>query len=88
MSGRVSRGEIALLAAGLIVGEANRDVFDEAAVEQEGARLREFKGEGDRQYLTGLKLGGERTLAEALVPNRSMASLAAAATWGWLAMPR
>ena len=30
--------------------------------EQEGVRLREFKGEGDRQYLTGLKLGGERTL--------------------------
>jgi hypothetical protein len=30
--------------------------------EQEGNKLREFKGEGDRQYLTGLKLGGERTL--------------------------
>jgi len=30
--------------------------------ESEGNRLREFKGEGDRQYLTGLKLGGERTL--------------------------
>jgi len=28
----------------------------------EGNRLREFKGEGDRQYLTGLKLGGQRTL--------------------------
>ena len=32
------------------------------AQESEGNRLREFKGEGDRQYLTGLKLGGERTL--------------------------
>ena len=32
------------------------------AEESEGNRLREFKGEGDRQYLTGLKLGGERTL--------------------------
>jgi hypothetical protein len=32
------------------------------AEENEGNRLREFKGEGDRQYLTGLKLGGERTL--------------------------
>jgi hypothetical protein len=32
------------------------------AEEAEGNRLREFKGEGDRQYLTGLKLGGERTL--------------------------
>jgi hypothetical protein len=30
--------------------------------EAEGNRLREFKGEGDRQYLTGLKLGGDRTL--------------------------
>ncbi len=27
-----------------------------------GERVRSFKGEGDRQYLTGLKLGGERTL--------------------------
>ena len=27
-----------------------------------GQRARAFKGEGDRQYLTGLKLGGERTL--------------------------
>ena len=32
--------------------------------EQDGAgeQIREFRGEGDRQYLTGLKLGGERTL--------------------------
>ena len=28
----------------------------------EGNMLREFQGDGDRQYLTGLKLGGERTL--------------------------
>ena len=28
----------------------------------EGNKLREFQGEGDRQYLTGLKLGGQRTL--------------------------
>jgi len=33
-----------------------------AEEDAEGTRLREFKGEGDRQYLTGLKLGGERTL--------------------------
>lgn len=34
------------------------------AAEQEGQgnRIREFKGDGDRQYLTGLKLGGQRTL--------------------------
>jgi len=30
--------------------------------EDDGNRLREFKGEGDRQYLTGLRLGGKRTL--------------------------
>jgi hypothetical protein len=30
--------------------------------ESEGNKLRAFKGEGDRQYLTGLKLGGQRTL--------------------------
>ncbi len=30
--------------------------------EAEGNKLREFQGEGDRQYLTGLKLGGKRTL--------------------------
>ncbi len=28
----------------------------------EGNKLREFQGDGDRQYLTGLKLGGKRTL--------------------------
>jgi len=27
-----------------------------------GEQIREFKGDGDRQYLTGLRLGGERTL--------------------------
>jgi hypothetical protein len=27
-----------------------------------GKQIRTFKGEGDRQYLTGLKLGGQRTL--------------------------
>jgi hypothetical protein len=27
-----------------------------------GQRVRSFKGDGDRQYLTGLKLGGDRTL--------------------------
>lgn len=30
--------------------------------ESDGNRLREFQGDGDRQYLTGLKLGGQRTL--------------------------
>jgi hypothetical protein len=30
--------------------------------EEKGQQIRRFKGEGDRQYLTGLKLGGDRTL--------------------------
>ncbi len=30
--------------------------------DEAGQRIRSFRGEGDRQYLTGLKLGGERTL--------------------------
>ena len=30
--------------------------------EEEGSRVREFVGEGDRQYLTGLKMGGKRIL--------------------------
>jgi len=30
--------------------------------EAEGAQVREFLGEGDRQYLTGLKMGGKRIL--------------------------
>ncbi len=30
--------------------------------QDDGNKLREFQGEGDRQYLTGLKLGGQRTL--------------------------
>ena len=30
--------------------------------EQEGTRVRSFTGDGDRQYLTGLKVGGDRIL--------------------------
>ena len=42
--------------------EVKRLLALKAEEEAEGVRLREFKGEGDRQYLTGLKLGGDRTL--------------------------
>lgn len=34
----------------------------EAADRDAGEKVREFKGEGDRQYLTGLKMGGQRIL--------------------------
>ena len=42
--------------------EQRRLGADEAADREDGARVREVKGEGDRQYLTGLKMGGERVL--------------------------
>ena len=42
--------------------EVKRLLAMAAEEEAEGNKLREFKGEGDRQYLTGLKLGGKRTL--------------------------
>ncbi len=42
--------------------EVRRLLALETQAESDGTRLREFKGEGDRQYLTGLKLGGDRTL--------------------------
>jgi len=42
--------------------EVKRLLAMAAEDEAEGNKLREFKGEGDRQYLTGLKLGGKRTL--------------------------
>lgn len=42
--------------------EVQRLLALKAEQEERGSAVREFKGEGDRQYLTGLKLGGERTL--------------------------
>tara|TARA_B100001057_G_scaffold499297_1_gene609433 strand:- start:597 stop:1691 length:1095 start_codon:yes stop_codon:yes gene_type:complete len=42
--------------------EVNRLLLLKKQEESSGERVRTFKGEGDRQYLTGLKLGGERTL--------------------------
>jgi len=42
--------------------EVKRLLALKAEEENQGSRIREFKGEGDRQYLTGLKLGGNRTL--------------------------
>ena len=42
--------------------EVNRLLAQAKEEQGEGNKIREFRGEGDRQYLTGLKLGGERTL--------------------------
>jgi hypothetical protein len=42
--------------------EAARRLEGGAQQREEGNRLRAFPGEGDRQYLTGLKVGGQRIL--------------------------
>ncbi len=42
--------------------EIKRLLAIEKQLEAAGEQIRTFRGEGDRQYLTGLKLGGERTL--------------------------
>ena len=42
--------------------EVKRLLAIKAEQDAAGEQIRTFKGDGDRQYLTGLKLGGERTL--------------------------
>lgn len=42
--------------------EVKRLLAIKADQNEAGQQIREFRGDGDRQYLTGLKLGGERTL--------------------------
>jgi hypothetical protein len=42
--------------------ERNRLLALEQASKEEGAKVRQFTGDGDRQYLTGLKVGGEHIL--------------------------
>jgi hypothetical protein len=42
--------------------EVKRLLALKAEQDEAGERIREFQGDGDRQYLTGLRLGGERTL--------------------------
>jgi hypothetical protein len=42
--------------------EVARLIAMAAEQQSDGNNLREFQGDGDRQYLTGLKLGGSRTL--------------------------
>jgi hypothetical protein len=42
--------------------ETRRIGAEQQAELARGAQVREFKGQGDRQYLTGLRLGGKRTL--------------------------
>ncbi|HSG97192.1 MAG TPA: hypothetical protein VLA11_04310 [Woeseiaceae bacterium] len=42
--------------------EVRRLLAIKAQQDESGEQIRAFRGEGDRQYLTGLRLGGERTL--------------------------
>ena len=42
--------------------ERDRLLAMESEREEEGTRVRQFIGDGDRQYLTGLKVGGKRIL--------------------------
>ncbi len=42
--------------------EEKRRLLAEAAQRESGENVRRFTGDGDRQYLTGLKVGGERIL--------------------------
>jgi len=42
--------------------EKKRLIAQQQQKEQEGTRVRSFTGDGDRQYLTGLKVGGDRIL--------------------------
>ena len=42
--------------------EIKRLLAEKQQQDAAGEQIRTFKGEGDRQYLTGLKLGGKRTL--------------------------
>jgi len=42
--------------------EKKRQGAERPDTRDEGSKVREFKGQGDRQYLTGLKMGGKRIL--------------------------
>jgi hypothetical protein len=53
--------------------EVKRLLAIKAEQDEAGEQIREFKGEGDRQYLTGLRLGGEHTL---ILVDRSASMLA------------
>jgi hypothetical protein len=59
-----SRAHINELSADLksLDAEQQRQGSQAATAAEQGDKVRTFKGEGDRQYLTGLKVGGKRVL--------------------------
>jgi hypothetical protein len=54
--------DLARLRADVESREADVKRLEAQAKESEGTKARSFVGEGDRQYLTGLKIGGQRIL--------------------------
>ena len=61
---QASREHINQLSADLktLETEQQRQDARETAAREAGDKVRTFRGEGDRQYLTGLKIGGKRVL--------------------------
>lgn len=60
---RISRRErIDALKASLKESETESKRLQESREPREGTSIREFTGEGDRQYVTGVRTGGKRTL--------------------------
>ena len=57
-----SREHVNRLSADLKQLDSDRQQLGAAPAPETGDKVLQFRGEGDRQYLTGLKLGGERTL--------------------------
>ncbi len=62
--GKVRRSQVQALEAELkkLDGQRQKLAAERRAAEARGTRVRRFEGEGNRQYLTGLKLGGKRIL--------------------------
>ena len=59
---QASREHINRLSSDLKTLDAQRQDAKATVAPQAGDKVRTFKGEGDRQYLTGLKVGGKRVL--------------------------
>jgi hypothetical protein len=57
-----SREDINRLSSDLKTLDSEQKRQSERAIAAAGDKVRTFKGEGDRQYLTGLKVGGKRVL--------------------------
>jgi hypothetical protein len=59
---RASREQVERLSADLRALDSEQQQLDELPVAETGDRVLRFPGEGERQYLTGLRMGGKRVL--------------------------